>query len=74
MVALWYAICFIPGGPRFKSWQGSELLILNKKEYNNLNLNTMWVCEKWIMVDHGCPFVAETNWTSIKPGLMEDKG
>ena len=27
------------------------------------------------MIDnHGCPFVADTNWTSVKPGLMEDKG
>ena len=22
MVAHWYAICFVPGGPGFKSWQG----------------------------------------------------
>ena len=28
----WYAICFVPGGPGFKSRQGRELLILNKKE------------------------------------------
>ena len=32
MVAHWYAICFVPGGPGFKSQQGRELLILNKKE------------------------------------------
>ena len=46
-VAHWYAICFIPGGPRFKSRQGRELLILNKKEFNNLNLTTIkvWVYE-----------------------------
>ena len=51
----------------FKSRQGRELLILNKKEFNHLNLNTIivWVYEKWIMVNHGCPFVADTNWTSI---------
>ena len=43
----WYAICFVPGGPRFKSRQGRELLILSKKEFNNLNLNTIivWVYE-----------------------------
>ena len=35
------------------------------------NLNTIIVR---VMVEHGCPFVADTNWTSIKPGLMEDKG
>ena len=29
-VAHWYAICFEPGGPGFKSLQ--ELLVLNKKE------------------------------------------
>ena len=40
-VAHWYAICFVPGGPRFKSWQGRELLILNKTEFNSLNLNTI---------------------------------
>ena len=28
MVAHWYAICFAPGGPGFKSRQGRELLIL----------------------------------------------
>ena len=28
-VAHWYAICVVPGGPRFKFWQGRELLILN---------------------------------------------
>ena len=31
-VAHWYAICLVPGGPGFKSPQGRELLILNKKE------------------------------------------
>ena len=30
--AHWYAICFVPGGPGFKSRQGRKLLILNKKE------------------------------------------
>ena len=28
MVAHWYAICFVPGGPGFKSRQGRELLLL----------------------------------------------
>ena len=28
----WDAICLVPGGPGFKSRQGRELLILNKKE------------------------------------------
>ena len=46
-VAHWYAICYLPGGPGFKSRQGRELLLLNKKEFNNLNLNTIkvWVYE-----------------------------
>ena len=39
-VAHWYAICFVPGGPRFKSRQWRELFILNKNKFNNLNLNT----------------------------------
>ena len=68
MVAHWYAICFAPVGPRFKSRQGRELIILDKKEFYNYNLNTIivWVYEKWIMVDHGCPFVADTNWTIVR--------
>ena len=49
-VAHWYVICFSPGGPGFKSRQGRELLILNKKEFNNLNTIIVWVYEKWIMV------------------------
>ena len=27
-----------------------------------------------VISNHSCPFVADTNWTSIKPGLMEEKG
>ena len=38
-VAHWYAICYVPGGPGLKSPQGRELLILDKKEFNHLNLN-----------------------------------
>ena len=54
MVARWYDISFVLGGPGFKSRQGRELLILNKKQFNNLNLNTIivWVYEKWIMVHY----------------------
>ena len=41
MVEHWYAICFVSGGPMFKSRQGRELLILNKKEIYSIVIQTL---------------------------------
>ena len=38
-------------------------------------LNILGTGDYIVMINnHDCPFVADTSWTSIKPGLMEDKG
>ena len=65
--------------PRFLPWEFNKIcdILIVVGEVLSFNPGKGWGTKKAIilMIDnHGCSFLGDTNWTSIKPGLMEDKG